>query len=52
MSTEVQTAIGLAEPRSTATRDQPAPAGGEGGPPQNRHFVDAVIERPRLPFGD
>jgi hypothetical protein len=24
----------------------------KGGPPQNRHFVDAVIERPRLPFGD
>jgi SulP family sulfate permease len=24
----------------------------KGGPPQNRHFVDEVIERPRLPFGD
>jgi SulP family sulfate permease len=23
-----------------------------GGPPQNRHFVEDVIERPRLPFGD
>jgi SulP family sulfate permease len=23
-----------------------------GGPPQSRHFVEDVIERPRLPFGD
>jgi SulP family sulfate permease len=24
----------------------------KGGPPQNRHFVDDIIEQPRLPFGD